>query len=329
MGKLKKYIPIWIKEPIYVFLKESKTIPPSIAREHALCNFAENIKWSDEKKEKYYKRMHKKIYKYLEDKYSYVFSDFPEYSAGVKVDNAPIWLFWWQGKNGMPEIVANCTKSILSNCGKHQVILITKDNYNEYINLPQYILDKIKDKTITLTHFSDILRVNLIAEHGGYWLDATIFCTSLIKEEVFERPIYTGRNPGKDFRNISQWRWTGYAISGWKNNALFCYMRDLFNEYWRQEACLIDYYLIDYMICLVYNNSPLVKKIIDNIETNNVEQNLLQQELNAPYSYEKFNYILNNGTWLYKLTWKQKYNLYTDQREESIYNRWCQYINEL
>lgn len=326
MFNYKKNLPLWVREPAYIFIKESKNIPRKMALAHAKCVFADDADLSEKKKKKIYQKRHEVVYDYLEAKYRYVFADVEGASAGVFVENAPIWLFWWQGEESMPELVSNCKKSIIHNCGTHPVILVTKDNYKQYVNLPRYILEKISNQTISLTHFSDILRVNLIAEHGGYWLDATIFCTSLIKEEIFQRPIYTGRNPGKDFYNISQWRWTGYAISGWKGNALFCYARDFFNEYWKKEHYLIDYYLIDYVICLVYNKIPLVKDLIESIEINNVSQTLLQHEFNEPYTDEKFENLLKSETWLYKLTWKQKYRLYTEDGKETIYNKWCQYI---
>lgn len=326
MFDYKKNIPLWVREPAYIFIKESKNISRKIALAHAKCVFADDADLSEKKKKKIYQKRHEVVYDYLEAKYRYVFADVESASAGVFVENAPIWLFWWQGEEGMPELVSNCKKSIIHNCGTHPVILVTKDNYKQYVKLPKHILEKISNQTISLTHFSDILRVNLIAEHGGYWLDATIFCTSPIKEEIFRAPIYTGRNPGKDFYNISQWRWTGYAISGWKGNALFCHVRDLFNEYWKHEQFLVDYYLIDYMICLTYNYVLPVKKMIDNIEKNNINQTLLQNEFNELYTYEKFDSILNNETWLYKLTWKQKYQLHTVDGKETIYSKWCKYV---
>ena len=327
MFNLKKIIPIWVKEPIYIFLKEYRNIPFSIAKWHAICNFVNNFKLNENIKIAIYKRTHKKIYHYLYQKYQYVFAQHQDYFLGTEVPNAYIWIFWWQGETNMPELVGNCIKSIRFNCGNHPVILVTKDNYADYVNLPDYIISKVNAGKISLTHFSDILRVNLIATHGGYWLDSTIFCTAMIKEKIFKNPIYTGKNVGKDLYNISQWRWTGYAISGWKNNILFCFVRDLFDEYWKNENYLVDYYLIDYMIYMVYTNVPLVKIIIDDIENNNVNQTLLQNVLNDAYTEQEFDYIIHNETSLYKLSWKETYNKYTLAGEKTVYNKWCEYVN--
>lgn len=323
----KKYLPVWIKEPTYVFFDESKRIPVNIAKWHAICFFSDNINLNEKIKVKIYEKRHRSVYQYLERNYYYVLQSSKKYSAGSFVANAPIWLFWWQGEENMPELVKKCKKSVLTNRGKHPVILITKDNFFHYVNLPDHIIQKLHNNAITLTHFSDILRVNLIADYGGFWLDATIFCSSPLKEEIFIKPIFTGKNPGGDKYNISQWRWTGYAIYGWKNNILFCILKDLFNEYWRKEKYLIDYYLIDYMICFVYNNVNLVRSLLDDIQINNKNQNLLQEEFNQLYTPEKFDYLLNNETWLYKLTWKQNYSLHTSEGRDTMYYKWCQFID--
>ena len=78
----------------------------------------------------------------------------------------------------MPPVVRSCYKSVLKNAEKHPVILITENNITEYVDIPQYIYEKIREKKMTLTHFSDILRENLLYKHGGIWMDATIYMTA-------------------------------------------------------------------------------------------------------------------------------------------------------
>ena len=89
-------------------------------------------------------------------------------------DVSPIWVCWWQGRDSMPDIVKACYNSILMHAGNHPVILITGDNYHEYVTLPDCILQKWKAGNITLTHLSDILRMLLLKAHGGIWMDSTV-----------------------------------------------------------------------------------------------------------------------------------------------------------
>lgn len=85
--------------------------------------------------------------------------------------------FGWLGEENAPEIVRYCIKSIRCNAGSHPVNIVTEENYLQFTDIPKYVIEKMQVEKITLTHFSDILRMNLIANNGGLWLDATIFCS--------------------------------------------------------------------------------------------------------------------------------------------------------
>ncbi|MBQ7073583.1 hypothetical protein IJM86_00620 [bacterium] len=45
------------------------------------------------------------------------------------------------------------------------MILLTRDNYENYIKLPEFILQKVKKKEISITHLSDIIRMALLKEY--------------------------------------------------------------------------------------------------------------------------------------------------------------------
>lgn len=321
MRKLTKYIPIWVKEPLFVLASETGKLPPAVAWAHARCSYAQLRNLSDASACSIYRQAHNTIQRYLRAKYGELLKDRP-YTPGVPVENAPIWVFWWQGLEQAPDLVQRCVDSIRRNSGGHPVQIITKENYAQFVSLPASILDKIGNQ-ITLTHFSDILRVNLLADHGGYWLDATIFVTKPLPEFSFDSPIFTGRNPGKDFRNISNWRWTGYAIAGWKGNSLFVLAKELFNAYWAQEIRLIDYFLIDHVIFIIYDTILGVRNQIDSIPVNNTAQHLLHEQFSqaaAPALLDLF--LQGKDTWLYKLTWKTSYPERSDCGQKTIFSRW-------
>ena len=80
---------------------------------------------------------------------------------------SPIWVCWWQGKENMPDIVKACYNSIQRHACNHPVILITEENFRDYIDMPEYIINKQKEGYIDITHFSDILRMKLITKQGG------------------------------------------------------------------------------------------------------------------------------------------------------------------
>ena len=111
----------------------------------------------------------KKDFENIINKYKYLIKK----EKNIK-ENCPIWTMWYQGIEAAPPIVRSCIQSIIENRVKHPVIIITKYNIDKYIKLPYYIMEKFNKNIITLTHFSDIVRIALLFKYGGYWIDLLI-----------------------------------------------------------------------------------------------------------------------------------------------------------
>lgn len=94
-----------------------------------------------------------------------------------KSEKVPVWVCWWQGEESMPELVKMCFKRLKDTLPADitELHLITFDNYKDYVTFPTHIEQKFKDKKITMTTLSDILRFCLLSEYGGFWMDATVF----------------------------------------------------------------------------------------------------------------------------------------------------------
>lgn len=215
---------------------------------------------------------------------------------------APIWFCWIQGEDNMPEIPKLCLEKLRKYSNQHPVIIITYNNFLEYVELPDYILDLYRKGKITNAHFSDILRMNLIFQNGGFWMDATMLLTEPIDEDIFKKEFYTIKI--KEFGNfVSRCRWNGFCIAGHKNNILTSYVVEIFNKYWEKETCLIDYFLIDYAIDIAYKKDIRVRNIIDNIEYSNLNLHKLSSIINYKYDSNLYS-ILTEETSMFKLNWK-------------------------
>ena len=75
----------------------------------------------------------------------------------------PIWLFWNTGLEQAPEIVKTCYQSIKKYAGR-QVVLLTEKNVQNYINMPDYLNEKLKSGVLPLAIYTDLMRVALL-EH--------------------------------------------------------------------------------------------------------------------------------------------------------------------
>ena len=85
-----------------------------------------------------------------------------------------IFIYWGQKFNNAPKVVSKCLLSWKIRNPSWEIIELNDDNLNEYINLDEII--NIKNKQITKTAYSDIIRIFLLDKFGGCWCDATTFC---------------------------------------------------------------------------------------------------------------------------------------------------------
>ena len=225
------------------------------------------------------------------------------YTSHCKIqEDSPIWIFWWQGEETMPPVVKSCYKSVLRNAEKHPVILITENNITEYVDIPQYIYEKIREKKMTLTHFSDILRENLLYKHGGIWMDATIYMTASFSKEMYKYEYYSIKGA------FEEWEWTGFFQAAGKGSVFAKAVSHLFNCYWKEHDCLISYLLIDCFLAVARKHSPAIDQMIKDLPQKDASIFLLNdQYLDKTYYVDEME-ALSNKTNLHKLSYKYKHD---------------------
>lgn len=267
---------------------------------------------------KYYGQfMYLKFLKYLDKAHEYI-KKHPYYKHISHKNSGIIWTFWWQGVHDMPLIIKRCIQSIEKHSNNHPVVLITKYNIHKYTTIPKFIFKKLNNNEMTLTHFSDILRFNLLYNYGGLWIDSTVFCSSNLGKNYFGN-IYT--SGGYDFvqsRKLYFAKWTEFLIGGKSHNELFQFMNTFFRVYWRQNKYLIDYLLVDYGLAYAYkHNMSNFKYYVNNIACNNNHHLYdLVDCLNKKFNQKEYNHIISN-TNLFKLSRHQNF----DYEHDTFYKR--------
>lgn len=218
-----------------------------------------------------------------------------------------IWVCWFQGVDNMTPLIKECYTRICDFNKSKKVVLITDQNFYDYVKFPSYILEKYYSGIITKTHFSDLLRTELLKKYGGVWMDITLFTFSEVPNLFYTFPIFTGKfkHNYKDY-NVSKNRWTSYFwVSRYPNNVLFLYMSDFWKKYWETHDQLIEYFLIDYAIELGYRNIKSIKKELDMVPRNVCGENmwLLLKKLSDKYDDLQLN-ELKQHNWMQKLSYK-------------------------
>ena len=256
-----------------------------------------------------YEKKHGAILEYLKRQHEDILNDYKNLTEeeGTIEGDFPIWVFWYQGFENAPTIVLACLSSLKACAGKHPVIEISKDNINEYVEIPQHIIKKLENKSITITHFSDILRTLLLVKYGGCWADATLFFEKWIQEDLSELVWYSLKQEplNKNSMYVSAYRWSSYFQICAKNAIIVRYMRDVFLAYWEKEDCMIDYFLIDYFFALGYQEIPAIKNAIDAVPKNNPDVAWMNAHINDIYNTETYTKI-TEATSLFKLSWRIK-----------------------
>jgi len=112
----------------------------------------------------YSKFKHRMVSKYLWKRYSSTV-DYTQIDNGKP--SQYVFSFWWQGEDSAPDVVKMCLESIRRNSAGRVFVLVTKENYLKWTTIPEDITKKMLDGKISITHYSDIVRFNLLYEHGG------------------------------------------------------------------------------------------------------------------------------------------------------------------
>lgn len=232
--------------------------------------------------------------------------------------NSIIWTMWWQGLNNAPDIVKACINNLKKCNPTRNIIVITKDNYQDYVHLNPEIINNLNNAKISVTHFSDIYRTNLLYIYGGIWIDSTVWNTKMINNSVFEKDFFTIKT-GKYTNDPSHGRWTTFCLEAKAGNNLINFVRLAFDTYCMKYGLFMDYILFDYFIAIAVDISKENKQIINMVPVNNSKVFELEKYLNQSEKvYENF---VNSNTYLYKLTYKKRYNEKSTKKRPTIYSK--------
>ena len=170
-----------------------------------------------------------------------------------------IWQYWGQGYE--PEkihpVVKICFDSVEKFKGDYTLIRLSDENFAEYVDLPDVVLQK--KSTWTPAAFSDILRLALVSAYGGVWLDATIMLTDVLPERYRKMDFFMFQRDSQEPHK--KWWENSYAYYyGWHKDykvtlltsVIFAKPKcreivDFYNlmvEVWRRYDVIPDYFLI-------------------------------------------------------------------------------------
>lgn len=233
----------------------------------------------------------------------------------------PVWCCWWQGVENMPRLVKMCNDRLRSFLPEEaELRMLTAENYQEYVQLPPWVIEKFEQGKMSITALSDILRVALLAEHGGFWIDSTVFISHRFPMEFIQSDYYAQRmyDPIKWKHEACKGRWCGFLMGGRADNVIFCLLRDAFFAWWKEHDSVIDYVILDYFLLAGYKNVPAIREQVDNLPDNNPDVFEMYKVLHKAYTPELYEKLTAN-TNLHKLTYKIDLTEETPEGEQTLY----------
>lgn len=237
-------------------------------------------------------------------------------------NKTPIWICWWQGEENMPDIVKKCVCSIRNAFpgDETSIYIIDINNCREYVEFSDSIWKKFQEGRITYTHLSDILRAQLLCRYGGIWVDATcLILDNRFIDTLLKYPFFTRKQGGAlNELDIVSGRWASYFLKGPANYKLFRFLVEAFELYWDKYDKLINYFIIDYITAIAYDNFDDVRAVMDAVPQNNAASEVLVNWCNNAYDERKMRVLLYDS-WLFKMTYKMEFVKKTTDGKDTFY----------
>lgn len=218
------------------------------------------------------------------------------------------WQYWHQGKENAPELIQKCFESVEKYGGKsggnRKINILSFDTIKDYVELPQRYYDLVNSGKMPVALFSDILRMYLLTQYGGVWIDSTILLTDKIPQEIIDSSFCVVRkDPEKDNQENKM---SCYFIRADKNSPNLNAIKRTLENYWAENDFMINYFMFEHISTMLSDKTPDLKAEWDKMPYLDGEIcGKLQTIMDKNFSQEEFN-ELKSETFMHKLTYKKQ-----------------------
>lgn len=229
-----------------------------------------------------------------------------------------IWTAWLQGEELAPEVIKMNLASMRKHSNGHKLIVLTNKNIFQYIDVPYKIKKKHDNGIIGDAHFSDVVRMMVLAQYGGVWLDATMFLHEPMDEVAFSSPFYSIGVNKQYSRYVSDNKWKVCILGGSDNSKYLKLISSILNSYWSDHFLPIDYFVFDYIIAMIYRNDFQFKQIVDLLPRMSFNSTELKKIINYNLDEKSLSDLFVKNQ-IYYLSYRNTYIKYNDSKEQTNY----------
>lgn len=163
-----------------------------------------------------------------------------------------IWLYWQQGWELAPAIPRACLTSWQQRNPEWEVISVDAHSLPNYVQLPK----KHFRHKASASAMSDIVRINLLYQHGGVWVDSTVWCHKPLDHWL--APSFFGFSVPTADRPIATWFLAAasdsYLVKRWMEKT---------NHYWSKPSKNKPYFWFNMLFSELYRSDSVFKELWD------------------------------------------------------------------
>lgn len=204
---------------------------------------------------------------------------------------------YWDSSDDLPPIIKLCQESLKKyiNKDKFELIILNKESYKEWTT---FRFEDINAK-LGQAHLTDILRLKLLEQWGGFWLDATCLLT-----EDFWKATENIRQQEQFLFTYVTSRTGNWFIYSQPNNYIISMILSALLLWWDTQKYLTNYFMFHDIVEMFYWVDPEYRQHWNSMQSVHPRNALaLLKDYNKKCTEEEFNNLLK-GHFVHKLTYK-------------------------
>lgn len=168
-----------------------------------------------------------------------------------------IWLLWLQGWENAPPLQRAVVESWRINNPSWKIMLLSRANLGEF----GLGISKDQLNSATPQALSDMIRLALMADHGGVWADATMVCMQPLDPWVHDAVKPAGfwmyHGSGSDMAPIAPASW--FLVS-YPHSVLATMWRNASDDHWTNlQRVDLGYFWMDMLFKMLHDASPIFR----------------------------------------------------------------------
>lgn len=238
-------------------------------------------------------------------------------------ESAPIWTMWFSlGDSSLPPIIDCCVASQRQFARSHPHHLLTAANLHDYVQVPDWMMAKVRSGTIPLTAFSEFVRFDLLSRYGGIWLDAAVFLDAPLPTAIDSAPFWSlSTRPDRRGRPAFLDNCPAFVLAGTAGDPFFTFVRDALESYWRDHDLQVDYFLVDSIMKYAYRHHPYVRSLLASVPYNNPNTHGMLPFLERPAQEWDAYAATHRDTHIFKLNNRRPWRSTTPDGQVTLFGR--------